>query len=49
MGGVLVKDFTKRDGTGSVGQMIIPRDLKKEVLKQMHVGIMSGHMGTKKT
>ena len=49
VGGVLVKEFTKRDGTGAIGQVVIPRDLKKEVLKQMHGGIMSGHMGTKKT
>ena len=47
--GVLIKEFVKRDGSGTVGQIVIPKDLKREVLQTMHGGLMSGHMGTKKT
>ena len=47
--GVLIKEFVKRNGFGTVGQIVIPKDLKTEVLRIMYGGLMSGHMDTKKT
>ena len=47
--GVLVKSFKKKDGTGDFQQVIIPEQMKSDILYQMHDSLLAGHMGTKKT
>jgi len=47
--GVLYKEFCKKDGTNTYLQLLVPRDLKKAVLYQMHNALSSGHLGRKKT
>ena len=47
--GLLFKRFHKRDGSGSYLQFLVPRDLKREIMFQMHDTLLSGHLGTKKT
>jgi transposase InsO family protein len=47
--GLLYKKFHKVDGTDSYLQLIIPRQLRDLVLRQMHDCILSGHLGRKKT
>ena len=46
---VLYRQFRKKDGTGLHSQYVVPKSLRGEVLKQMHDGILSGHLGRKKT
>ena len=47
--GVLCRKFHKQDGTDAYLQVIIPHDMRNEVLEQMHDNILSGHLGEKKT
>ena len=46
--GVLYRSFTKKDGTGEYLQFVVPRDMKKDILRQMHDSLLSGHFGCKK-
>ena len=48
-GGLLYRRFTKRDGTGTFLQLLVPQQMKKDVLNQMHNSVTSGHLGTKRT
>ena len=48
-GGILLKKFLKRDGSGEYLQFIVPLSMRKEVLFQMHNSLVSGHFGCKKT
>ena len=47
--GLLYKEFHKHDDTGHYYQLLTPRKMKEDVLKQMHNSIVSGHLGNKKT
>lgn len=47
--GVLFKRFEKQNGTGIFKQLLVPCDLRKMVLHQMHDSKMSGHLGVKRT
>jgi len=47
--GVLFKHFSKRDGTGTYCQLLVPTKYKDMVLHQMHSALTSGHMGVKRT
>ncbi|XP_053401636.1 uncharacterized protein LOC123522917 [Mercenaria mercenaria] len=47
--GVLLKEFIKRDRSGTYGQVIVPEKVKREILQSMHGGLLAGLMGTKKT
>lgn len=47
--GILMRNFHKKDGSGSFLQLITPKKLQKDILYQMHNGILSGHLGRKKT
>ncbi len=47
--GVLFRKYLKKDVSGGYIQMIVPRSLWTEILKQMHNSILSGHLGRKKT
>ena len=46
--GVLHKHFHKQNGTSYL-QVIIPASMKKEIIKEMHNSVLSGHLGEKKT
>ena len=47
--GMLFRNFTKRDGSGSFVQFVVPAKLRSEILRLMHDSPMSGHLGKKKT
>jgi hypothetical protein len=47
--GVLCRLFQKENGTGEYIQLIVPRSLKKQILRQMHNSCLAGHLGVKKT
>ncbi len=47
--GVLFKYFEKNNGTGEFYQLVVPREMKQDILQQMHDSVLSGHLGTKKT
>jgi len=47
--GLLFRKFSKKDGTGEYFQFIVPRSMKSEVMHQVHAGVLSGHLGRKKT
>lgn len=47
--GVLFRSAYRKDGTGPHLQLVVPENLQKEVLKQMHDNLLSGHLGKKKT
>ena len=47
--GMLMRKFIKRDGTSDSHQLIVPRELQKEVLQNAHDGLLGGHLGQKKT
>jgi hypothetical protein len=46
---LLFKKFHRKDGVESYNQFIVPFRLRKEILKNMHDSIISGHLGKKKT
>ena len=46
--GMLFRNFTKRDGSGSFVQFVVPAKLRSEILRLMHDSPMSGHLGKKK-
>lgn len=47
--GVIFRNFDRRDGSNSYLQLLTPREMQKDVLYHMHDGIMSGHLGKKKS
>lgn len=47
--GVVYKVFQKQNGCGQFRQLVVPRSLKEEVMRQMHDTVMAGHLGVKKT
>ena len=47
--GLLFKKFNKHDGTGVYYQFLVPKQMRDQVLFQMHNSILSGHLGRKKT
>ncbi len=46
--GVRHKKFYRHDGRGSHLQLLVSKCLQQEVLKQMHDGLLAGHLGRKK-
>ena len=47
--GVLCKKTFQKDGTNEYLQCILPESMRREVLHQMHDGLLAGHLGKKKT
>lgn len=47
--GVLYRQFLRQDGSGDHLQLIVPKSLRSEVMKQMHESVLSGHLGKRKT
>ena len=47
--GVLFRCQEKRDGSGTLKQLIVPRKLKGEVLRHLHKGLLGGHFGQCRT
>ena len=47
--GVLQRRFHRKDGTSSHLQVVVPKNLQKDVLYHLHNTILSGHLGEKKT
>jgi hypothetical protein len=47
--GLLFKKFHRKDGSEIYTQLLVPFEIKNEVLKNMHNSVMSGHLGKKKT
>ena len=47
--GMLMWKFIKRDVTSDSLQLIVPRELQREVLWNAHDGPLGGHLGQKKT
>ena len=47
--GMLMRKFIKQDGTSDSHQLIVPRELQKDVLWNAHDGLQGGHLGQKKT
>ena len=47
--GVLIKEFTKQDQSAIYGQILVPEDMKRPILRSMHECLLAGHMGAKKT
>jgi hypothetical protein len=41
--------FHRKDGIEVYTQLLVPFEIKNEVLKNMHNSVMSGHLGKKKT
>jgi len=46
---VLYRDFSKADGTGHYMQLIVPINLRKDVIFQNHNPVTAGHLGVKRT
>ena len=46
---ILHREYHKKDNTDDYLQIIIPRILKTDILKEMHDSLLSGHLGIKKT
>ena len=47
--GLLLKEFHKKDNSGSYLQFVTPKKLRKEVITLAHDNLLSGHLGRKKT
>ena len=47
--GVLYRQFENQDGTSNRLQLIVPKSLREEVLRQLHEGPCGGHFGEDKT
>ena len=47
--GVLYRHFKTPDGNKTSLQMVVPQDLRREVLVDLHEGTMGGHLGVEKT
>ncbi len=48
-GGVIYLQFTKKNGTWTGWQFLVPRRLRSEVLQMGHNTALAGHLGQKKT
>ena len=47
--GLLYKESLQKNGESKYFQLLVPRSLKKEVLGEVHNGVMGGHFGCRKT
>jgi transposase InsO family protein len=47
--GILFRKYDKKNGTGSFLQMLVPSCLQKDIMYEMHNGVLAGHLGQKKT
>jgi hypothetical protein len=47
--GLFFKKCHRKDGIDVYTQLLVPFEIKNEVLKKMHNSVMSGHLGKKKT
>ena len=47
--GVLYRDRPRRCGEQEVKQVVVPRDLRKQMLSMSHDSVTSGHFGVKRT
>ena len=47
--GVLYRSFFRKDGTGKHQQLIVPHVMRDSIMRQMHDGLLSGHLGRSKT
>ena len=47
--GLIVKECVQKNGLSKYFQLLIPRNLRKEVLKEVHDARMGGHFGCRKT
>ena len=47
--GVLCKVFKRKNGSDEHMQLIAPREMHQDILRQMHDNVLSGHLGVKKT
>ena len=47
--GVLCRRYESPNNNSSVIQLLVPRKLREEVLKDLHEGSMAGHLGVHKT
>ena len=43
------QEFTKLNETGSYNQCIVPTEFRKDLIYQVHVTELSGHLGSKRT
>ena len=46
---ILVRSYTKHDGTGKYLQFVVPEKLRQCILHSVHDTMLSGHLGRKKT
>ncbi|CAG2243204.1 Retrovirus-related Pol polyprotein from transposon 17.6,Retrovirus-related Pol polyprotein from transposon 412,Retrovirus-related Pol polyprotein from transposon 297 [Mytilus edulis] len=46
---VIIRKFSKMDGTGDYYQCLVPKQLRKNIIFQAHDCILSGHLGSKRT
>ena len=46
--GLLCKENLQKNGEGKYFQLLVHRSLKKEVLGEVHKGVMGGHFGFRK-
>ena len=47
--GVLYREYEEESGSGSYLQLVLPRQMRQEILKVVHGGALGGHSGEKKT
>ena len=47
--GLLFRKFPRKNGTSCHLQLLVPREMRDEVLYQMHNALLSGHLGQRKT
>ena len=47
--GVMYRKFSRKDGTATYHQFVVPKSLRSELLHQVHNNVLSGHLGRKKT
>ena len=43
--GILLRVFESTDGRGQHAQLVLPRSMRKEFLREVHAGIGGGHLG----
>ena len=47
--GVLCRLFNRKNGTDEHVQLIAPKEMQHDILRQMHNNVLSGHLGVRKT